>query len=475
MQYKYKTGMGIGLILLGALFLFEPHVAFVDVLPDIVGYVLLFAGLARLSDLNAHLFEARRRFRILLYISAGQLFGTYFIYGVLGAMMREKPAEMSRFEQPMTVLLCSFVLLVLQWYFLIPAFRELFAGMDALARRHDSESSGALRRNRTKGERMMRLSTVFVILSSLLATLPEASVLTSYEAHKGNPLFPFDWYRFIALFRGFAAVLSAIVGIVWLVAFLRYFLAVLRDSAFMERVRTQYAEDILPQTGMLTVRRLSAALTLLCVGIFFALNLRIGYRSALPGIVLAALVGTSLLLLGKLAPSRKECFAGAAALASVSAVQLIVTSLYLAAHLPEASRFESDAYYGFLAVRVIDAAEAVVTLVLIGILLTFLQRMAEKHTGVDYGTDADSRAISQAATQRLHREFLMHSRITFVLFALAAAVNVADAVFRLQYPWLWSVALLFSVAGVCRFFAMINELKTQIGYAYRSDGTNKNL
>ena len=45
------AALGLGLVLAGACFLFDPFVSIFDILPDFVGYLLIAAGLYRLGDL----------------------------------------------------------------------------------------------------------------------------------------------------------------------------------------------------------------------------------------------------------------------------------------------------------------------------------------------------------------------------------------------------------------------------------------
>ena len=290
MNKKRHTGMGLGICMLAGILLFHPIVAGVDILPDLLGYLLLYVGLARLSDLNGHINEARRRFRVMLFVGAGQIFATYIVYGMIEGMMQERPAEMSAYEGPMLTLLFTFVLLVLQWFFLIPAWKELFLGLGTMAERFHCTELMHEHRGKTRCERLASLSAFFVVTASLLSLLPEASVLTSYEAHKGNPLFPFDWFEYVVLFRTAACAVSAIVGLIWLISYLRCLAAFRRNRDFIEQAVTAYETEILPQTGMLTVRRFRSAFLLFTVGSVFAISIRVNNRALLPGVVFAVFV-----------------------------------------------------------------------------------------------------------------------------------------------------------------------------------------
>ena len=286
MQHKKKIRTGFTAILLSALFLCNPVVAFLDILPNSIGYLLLCFGLHRLADLSARLTDALRRFRILLLLSVAQLLAVYLIYGVMAG----QASQMNPYEQPVYILLGSFVMLFFQWYYLIPAFGDLFGGIDHLADKHSADALTQTKRNKTPAERMKRSASVFVIARSLLAFLPELTILTSFENDVGNQFFPFDWYEFIGVLRILCFAVSLIFSLVCLVRMITFGRSAKRDGEWIERLEAQYSEDVLPQTGMLTVRRFSLALFLVQLGLIFTVNLRMNGYAVLPGCGFALLV-----------------------------------------------------------------------------------------------------------------------------------------------------------------------------------------
>ena len=66
-----KTGkyLGLGIAAISAIFLFNPDVAIIDVLPDFIGYTLLAVALRFARDLSPHFENAWRKFRILPVLS----------------------------------------------------------------------------------------------------------------------------------------------------------------------------------------------------------------------------------------------------------------------------------------------------------------------------------------------------------------------------------------------------------------------
>lgn len=485
MYKKNMIGSGFVAILISAFFLCSPVVGFVDPLPNCIGYLLLCLGLYRLSDLSEHLCETFRRVRILLLLSILSLIACYFIYGVLGQSaeplnenqqliygeMGENP-----YQQPVWILIASFVSLVVQWCFLIPTLRMLFRGIGHLAERYGGDALTREKNRKTLPERMSRATTVFFILSSILSLLPELTVLTYFEYHEENPLFPFDWYEYVVLFRAACGLVAFVVGLIWLIRMIRFCTAAMRDLEWIERLDARYRADVLPQVGMLTVRRFSAGFSLLQVALIFSINLRMNHRAVLPGIILAILAIFALCLLRRYLPPERSTvgIVSGVMLALASAAHLWLSHSYLRKYLPDASLYDPNAYRSFLLVRAADVLEIVFTLVLLAVLLAFLTALAREHTEVNYGGH-DARYLSADATARLHKEFQKRAIVCGCLFFLAAAAGVLEAWLRIEYPWLWLPSAVLSIAGIWSAWSMIYELKAQIQFRYQSDGTNKNI
>ena len=62
-----------GLLTAGILFLFNPNVNLIDVLPDCIGYLCICAAIAREADLCGELADAQTEFRRLFWISLSKL------------------------------------------------------------------------------------------------------------------------------------------------------------------------------------------------------------------------------------------------------------------------------------------------------------------------------------------------------------------------------------------------------------------
>ena len=469
MNQKKTHRMGFGCILFGVLFLWNPIVGFVDVLPDFFGYLLLFIGTYRLADLNPHIEEARSKLRVLLWVGAGQLFAMWFLYSVMG-----NASEINRYEQPTGILLCSFALLFFKWYFLIAAFRDFFLGMERLAEKYDSSRIDVQKHGKTKSSRMINPSRFFIIVSTIASFLPEVSILASMEYEVQNKDFTFDWYNFIDMFRVIGTAIGLIVGLIWLVQMLRYLICAFCDKEWQERLHLGYSYEIRQKPGILTVRAFSLFVLLLQIAIVFSVNLRLSFYSALPGVGLALFGCLAVWLLSKKVRvgQKDRIYAVGGLLAVVSLAQCITNYLYLSQYLPEASLYQSVPYQKYLFVRILGMAEAVCTFLFIWVLMRFLMELVYQYTSVEYEGDV-THALSNTATARLHRSFERRGIVIFIFFLLASLGNLFESYFLLQYPWAWFICFLFSFVGIWNFFSMLHEFLVQIRFRYQLEPMNK--
>ncbi|MBO7297275.1 MAG: hypothetical protein J6V39_08440, partial [Clostridia bacterium] len=118
MQIRPRKRMGFLLIALAPLFLWNPDIAVFDLLPDVIGYVLLSLGLSSLSYLNHHFEESAKRFHRMVAISAARLAFVIVLFGLVNHV-----------DRPTTMLLGNFVFGVLELMTLLPAYHHFFEGL----------------------------------------------------------------------------------------------------------------------------------------------------------------------------------------------------------------------------------------------------------------------------------------------------------------------------------------------------------
>lgn len=461
--------MGLGLLMLSVIFLCNPVVGFVDVLPDCIGFLLIFNGLRFMADLDEHLEIAQKRFLLLFWAGGAQVVLQMLVYNFMQGRSGENvdPGQL-----PNTLMVLSFIWMVLYIFVVIPSFRQLFLGLDHLSDRFDRQQPLKKKQKRrlekTDGERMSLKTGAFVFIISVLGFLPELTAMTSLEYSRGN--FTFDWYEFIGMFRSIAVLLTLGFSLAWMISFLRYFRRLKKDRSWIDRMKAHYRAEVLPRTGMLAMRRFSTSFLILYVGIIFAIHLKMNFYACLPGVLFAFLVFAGISSLGDLLPPQRNTYIAASALALFSLAQMISNHFYLKNYLPEESMFHPNAFWHYLVVQLFDIAESVFTVVLIAYLLQSLYEIAKAYTGVRYGGE-ESEGLSDSATQKLHNSFRIRMYVIFILFFVAAVGNIADVVLHFYFGWLWLVSFCFSVLGIFFYQSLQHDLLEEIRFRYQSEDT----
>ena len=453
-----KTKLGLGWLIPGVIMLSNPVIAFYDILPDCIGYLLLCVALFRLADLNSSVADALKRFRTLIWVNIGGLLMQYYIYNVLAKEPKLNPQEI-----PTMVLLCAFIMAVPQIYFAVPAYRDLFKGFWELAERHDGKAVFNYgKRNTNLCERMRRASGVFVILSALLSVLPEMSVLTTFEYELEK--LPFDWYGFVWLFRVSAAMILTVLFLVWITRFIRFVLLFSRDREMMDSIEERYARDILPQSDMLSMRRLRFGIVFLTIGAALTINICIEQQILVPNLLCAIFTCIGVLIFGEDLKQTKPFFIACGALGVLSIGELWLNNYYTKQYSYELSGWDPDAYKLFLGLRIVQVAGVFLAAGVFWVLLNLLSNFVKERIFEHY-KGPDTEVISARATERLRKSFGRRILVCKILFFVSATALALESIFQLEYPWIWWIAVPTVIASTIAFasllYALLDHLEWQ--------------
>lgn len=458
MKQTAKQKLGLGWLIPGVVMLANPVVAFYDILPDCIGYLLLCVALFRLADLNSSIADALKRFRTLIWISVGGWLMQYYIYNVLAKEPKLNPQEI-----PTMILLCASVMAVPQIYFALPAYRDLFKGFWELAERHEGKAVFDYgKRKSNLCERMRKASSVFVVLFALLSVLPELSVLTTFEYEVEK--LPFDWYQFVWLFRVSAMMVLTVLFLVWIIRFIRFILLFTCDRAMMESIKERYERDILPQSDMLSMRRLRFGIVFLTIGAALTVNVCIEEQILVPNLLCAVFACIGVLVFGEDLKQPKFFFIACGALGALSIGELWLNNYYTKQYSYVESSWDPDAYSLFLGLRVLQVAGAFLAAGAFWILLNLLSDFVKDRIFECY-EGSNTEEISARATARLHKSFGRRILVCEILFFVAAVILALESIFQLDYPWLWWISVPMVTASTIAFasllYALLDRLEWQ--------------
>ena len=455
---KKRQGMGYGLLILAGLFLWNPIVGMVDVLPDLIGYILLFAGLSMVADLQEEIFEARERFRAVAWVALGEAAAQLFIRFFLSVTTSSQ--DLYGQNTPTWILLFSFVITVLECYFLIPAYRSLFRGLGRLAEARNAAHLTATPRAGARYDRMAVFSIVFVIGKNLLSLLPEFAVLSAQGYREGTSAA--DWYVYINAIRALAFLPALILTAVWLVAWIRLFTAAKKDVDFQSAIRKEYEEKILPDHGLLISRRarlsfLLARLAAAMLPTFMLLWEGVGEAQSrfgtelLPDFAAALFLTVSIYLLGIFDRIRKsEIWIGALAICA-GAVDWVLCTVYYQQYTSLDGRYLSNAVLSY---RILTVTTIISSLLAAALFALFLFRVL--------------RLIQTECSGTSVKDFTGRLVWLFVLLTGITAGKIADRILRPWTGWVWWIPLLLTVVFVLILSSVFADLSSVIATRYPS-------
>ncbi len=421
--------LGLGYLIAGACFLFDPFVAVFDLLPDCLGYLFLALGLRRLADLDDRISEAARLVRRLALLGVCRLIATVLTFGLV-----------SPTEQPTFTLLVVFTLAVLDLLMLIPMWRAFGGGLLYLGSRCDATAlfdrtsrrgSGA---SRSITERYISFTTRYFILREALVVLPELTVLTHEKG--GNDWTASSLYDSIGLFRLVGCSISLVLGIVWLCFTVSYVRRLRGDTSFLERLRTRYDDEILSRPDLLAMRAVKAALVSLCAAVFFAADFYIEGINVIPDVLSAILLGVSLVFLGRFTKDIRP----AAVLTVLYGISAAITwglqwsylnldrALYLKAGDSEYARLDT----AFLC----HAVSGLLFVASFALILRLLYRLAKTCTGFASMRDGSTQAAER--TGAIHE----HIRKKLIVVGIFAVLTMLSTLVQWRFiPGLGAVSL----------------------------------
>ena len=208
------------LIFVALVFLFNPNVNVIDILPDCIGYFIIARLLTYPADISPHFDEARSTFIKLAWVNLLKVPAIFLVVGS-GVGRGDTTALLSLGFAAGDVVLG------------IMAVKYLFDALFYLGERTEATaiiSPFALsRRHSTTPEAYRSLTMLFVVVKCAISTLPEFLLLTEDTIGGGYSSVKLSLYPMTVVL---SQLLGWVIGIIWLSRGIRYAKAILRDDSF---------------------------------------------------------------------------------------------------------------------------------------------------------------------------------------------------------------------------------------------------
>ena len=208
------------LIFLALIFLFNPNINVIDILPDCIGYFIIAKLLTYPSDISPYFEEARSTFLKLGWLNLLKVPAILIVVG-------------SGVGRGDTTALLSFGFSVGDAILGIMAVKYLFDALFYLGERTEASSLiepfAVSRRHTTTPEAFRSLTILFVCIKCAIATLPEFLLLTEDTISGGYSAVNLAMYPLTVVL---SQLLGWCLGIIWLNRGIRYTKALLSANGF---------------------------------------------------------------------------------------------------------------------------------------------------------------------------------------------------------------------------------------------------
>lgn len=446
MGTKSKKSMGLPLIIISLFFLFDPYLSVLDIIPDIIGYFLIYLALSRLSDINSHMDEARRKFKYAIWACAARYVALAILFGLV-----------TESERAVSVLIVTLVFGIADILIVIPAFKELFEGFSGLGLLYDGQSMYIDKRGKNGyTEKISRLTYIFVSIRALLAFLPELTSLTDNSQ-----------YRFIGLLRAFSFIIVSVIGIVWLIRAAKFFSRIHAETAFIQNIHQAHAALLRERPLMFKSRTLRCGMGVILVGYILSLNVYGDYFNFLPDFICPAFILAGAVILRNYSGKWKCISVFSVIHMLISSVAWGVSVGFFGKYYPQDAMKNTEIYNKFFTMLSLDGISEICFIAITVLLVKFIKDIFMHHASPDGKTLSIEEDISASDISR-------KGKIFCTLCALSSAVTLYYVYSLTSYSSAWYIemATIFTftcdvllIGYACSFFGSIRK---EIGVRYSS-------
>jgi hypothetical protein len=363
--------MGIGSFIAAAIFLFNPNLNIMDILPDFFGYLLLLRGLSKWADLCPGISDAVQGLNKLKWFMLLKLFTMVLV-----------PLVDDTF-----VLVMTFGFALIELIYIIPAIGRIFDGFEYFGTRFNGKSIYLNYKN------VRTITFMFFYAKCILPVIPELCSLSDYDYEgyvTAGVQTDFATYKNALLIVGI--FLTLIIGIMWLVNIIPYFSRIGRDTPFLERIFEQYNLEVTNNFGLVFRRALYSILIFISAGFIFFLNFWIDQINIIPNFIGAAFLIIAMIKLSKFSTGTKLVVRVCIAFTSISVISYAASLLFSVFYGFRSIESDFYAYDLYNFTRILSVLEYAVMLAAVCLIIRELRRLIEKHLGPDPGT-TDHRII----------------------------------------------------------------------------------
>lgn len=282
--------MELKLIIVGIFFMLNPMVAVLDVLPDVIGCVLIFYALTRLSSVSPELETAQPYFKYMAYVSLVRSI-CFFASGSFDDVMR---------------LSITLIFAVVEFGLALMAFSALYDGIEYLNVRYSGHVKGT--------PEIKFMSTLFFGVRGFMSVLPmlgsvlnmnDGEIITSGDQLKDT------WSSYTSLLTLVNVVITLVFAAFWFKMILGYVGALSKEKEFCDGIRASYEQKKAEDPEFFTRRTIMFFCAVMGYSAFFLIDIIGDGINIIPDFIFGAVSVFAVFVCGKyLAHAKKTAVSG---------------------------------------------------------------------------------------------------------------------------------------------------------------------
>jgi len=405
-----------GYIIFSIIFLFNPNISVIDVLPDFIAYFVLARAFLYASDCAPHFEEARIAFKRLGWLNFFKVFGLL----VMLLVKRENASDND------VIPLVTLIFAICEVLLTFIAIKHLFDGLFYLGNRGETASAitpFTVAGKSVRPEDLRTLSYFFTGLKCLAYFAPTPFLLTNVNLSASGRA---------SLVKGFVTVLiisqivCIIVGIIWLIYVRKYALAIRSEGKFFSTLDTLLENNKgFSLAKKEKLRHIISTLTVFEVSSLFTLELALVENydvNLIPHFIYAALLLYGVYRLSRYASYKIPTMISGIAYLAVSTVTYIFQTRFLTEYGYARLVTNKEARELYPTVTVLSLVELVTLLIFLFFIFRMLKSFITSHTGIN--EDSASLKANETYYGRLIRKNL----IFFIAGAVAGTVKLISVI-----------------------------------------------
>lgn len=462
MLIRKKNNISYGMFALAFVFLFNPCISIIDPLPDLIGYFFLSLALSKIAMINEVLYDARRAFERLVIIDAGKIISVFWVFGINTVS-----------ERNISLLLWSFVFGVVEVIFVVPAYLKLFEGFSMLGNFHSNTSIHGKKGNKKRSytDFVKGFSLFFVVFKAVFTCLPEITVLGHSNYNESSHFL--NLYRYIGVIRGFCIIPVLIIGFIWLISMVKYFIRISKDVTFVDSINNEYQKKKTTKTGAFVIKDVKIATVFMVIASVFCIDFNLDGINILPDLVVVISLGLALFYFSKTAKLKKKFTVITFSLFAIATIFEDYIRYYFADnYYYNAINKNGEAFSVYLATVIAVAVEGIILILVYISMAKALQKVVSEHTGYVLGKEIDSDAERKqilAVQKRLNRNFSILADFALICAladTFASLYGAFYAFLNKNFGWMTLISTVCRLLFVGMTVKAVSELKESVQTKY---------